>query len=632
MKFKKKKLSFLVCGHLIGAITTPTFANDEISTKLNTIIVSAKAPVNETTFAGSVTVISADEIAASGASNLTDVLSTATSVQLVSTGRNPSPAPQIRGLDAEQTLILVNGKRIPNTDRTVPSSPAYRYGLVPLANIEKIEIIRGPASSLYGADALAGVINIITKKATSDWSGSISFYDEKTDGTNSKGGHGVSLSTSGSLGENADLLVSVESSDTDPILDDNNLGSLQSGREVENFQVDLGIDLASNDRLEFGVLSSDEEGTQFNSSGVESDSTDVSNKIFTLEYFTELAGFDTSFSGVSGKAEVLEGTKVWTVDENDLSIDSQGRLNESNYLSVGINYRTEEAERDDTTTFNDKINATTLFAQDVVKISDSSDITIGLALDNHSKYGSEASPKLSWVTQITPILGVKAGYGESYLAPSLSQGSSAYVVSAGPTRQYIGNDDLKPETAKTAEFGFTFQQKNSTGAITVFRSEVDDLITTVETVSGSVTTAEYNNVNSSVLQGLEVTWSLFNDSQSRKLNLSYTYLDTEDKSTGKELTNRADHLAKANYFHKSVFAGFDMDAAARYVGDQFTNTNNTEVIDAYFVADLGISKKIFEETTIRFGINNLTDKVVSNSSDDLLESGRSYKLSLTSNF
>ena len=631
MQFKKKSLTVLVCSSL--TVSFSVHADTSSNVKLDSIIISAKAPVNETSFSGSVTVITADEITASGASNLTDVLSTATSIQSVITGNNPSPAPQIRGLDAEQTLILVNGKRIPNTDRTVPQSPAFRYGLVPLTNIERIEIIRGPASSLYGADALAGVINIITKEATSDWSGSLSLYGENSDSANGGDGKGISLSASGALGDNADLLVSIESSETNAILDDNSLASLQSGREVQNLQADLGIDLENDDRLEFGILSSDEEGTEYDNSGDEDDSTDISNRIFTAEYFTEIAGFDTSFSAVSGKAETLEDTRVWTIDENDLSIDAQGNLNSNNYLSLGINYRTEEAERDDTTTFDDKINSTTLLAQNVIKISDSSDVTIGLALDNHSKYGTETSPKLSWVTQVTPTLGIKAGYGESYLAPSLSQGSSEYIVSAGPTREYIGNDELQPETAKTAEFGLTFQQANSTGAITVFHSKVDDLITTVETVSDSgFSSNQYNNVNSSVLQGLEVTWSFFNDTGSRKLNLSYTYLDTEDESTGNELTDRSDHLVKANYFHKSVFAGFDMDAAARYVGDQFTDSDNTEVLGAYFVADFGISKEVFKKTTVRFGINNLTDKVVANSSDDLIESGRSYKLSLTSNF
>ncbi|MEO9274837.1 TonB-dependent receptor [Marinomonas sp. 5E14-1] len=632
MPFKKKELALLVCSCLV--VSAPTFAESESSIELDSLIVSAKAPVDEASFSGSVTVVTAEDIAASGATNLTDVLATTPSIQMVKTGNNPSLSPQIRGLISEQTLILVNGRRIPNTDRSVPSEPAYRYGIVPLANIEKIEIIRGPGSSLYGADALAGVINIITKEATSDWSGSLSLYTEKMASSNGGDGQGLSLSASGSLGENADLLISGETSTTDWILDDDELNSLQTGRDVNNYQVDLGIDLENRDRLEFGVLSSDEESDQL-SRGSDSNSTDIENQIFTVEYFTEVAGFDTSVSAVSGEANVIEGTKIWQVKEDDLSIDAQGQLNENNYLSFGVNYREEEADRDDTTVFNDKINSTTLTIQDVVKLTDDTNITLGLAYDSHSKYGRESSPKVSFFNKLTPSVSFKMGYGESYLAPSLSQGSSSYVVSAGPTRQYVGNDDLLPETAKTTEAGFTYKEKNTSASATLFHTKVDDLITTTSSTSGSITSLIYTNVDRATLKGLELSWSFFNDSTSQKLNLSYTYLDTENDDTGKELTERSRHLAKANYFHKDIFSGFDLDAAARYTGTQFTDADNTETIGAYFLADVGVSKEVFENTTIRFGINNLTDEIVYytfQGSEELLEAGRSYKLSLTSSF
>lgn len=631
MPFKKKELALLVCSCLVTS--TPTFAESESSIELDSLIVSAKAPVDEANFSGSVTVVTAEDIAASGATNLTDVLATTPSIQMVKTGSNPSFSPQIRGLISEQTLILVNGKRIPNTDRSVPSEPAYRYGIVPLANIEKIEIIRGPGSSLYGADALAGVINIITKEATSDWSGSLSLYTERMDSSNGGDGQGLSLSASGSLGENADLLVSGETSSTDWILDDDDLYTEQSSRDINNYQIDLGIDLNNNDRLEFAILSSDEERDEL-TNGSDGDSTDIENQIFTVEYFTEIAGFDTSVSAVSGEANVIEGTRVWQVKEDDISIDAQGQLNENNYLSFGVNYREEEADRDDTTVFNDKINSTTLTAQDVVKLTEETNVTVGLAYDSHSKYGGESSPKISLVTQLTPSIGFKTGYGESYLAPSISQGSSAYIVSAGPFNAYHGNDDLKPETAKTIEAGLTFKHHLGSGAVTVFHSDVDNLIGLDELTS---TSSIYSNVDSAVLQGIELTWSFLSESGGQKLNLSYTYLDSEDKSTGKELTYRADHLAKLNYIHNAIFAGFDLDAAARYTGEQFTDSDNTTSIDGYFVADVGVSKQVLENTTIRFGINNITDTVNYNVAsrggvDQLLEAGRSYKLSLTSSF
>ena len=231
------------------------------------------------------------------------------------------------------------------------------------------------------------------------------------------------------------------------------------------------------------------------------------------------------------------------------------------------------------------------------------------------------------------------GYSESYLAPSLREGSSAYVVSAGPTRTYIGNDDLQPETAKTVEAGLTFNQKNSTGSITLFRTEVDNLITTISTVASGfppVTTSEYNNVNEALLQGVETEWSFYNDSRSKKLNLSYTYLDAKNRSgadKGNQLTDRAQHIAKINYFQKLPVAGLNLDTGVRYLGKQYTDTKNTKQIDAYAVGDIGLSKVLYKDLQLRFGIDNVTNKIMlDEAASELIEEGRSYRLTLSSTF
>ncbi|BFM48035.1 TonB-dependent receptor [Marinomonas sp. THO17] len=633
MKINKTKLAILISGCVITANTL--LADEATDVDLDSLIISAKAPVDQNDYSGSVSVITAEDIQASGATDLADVVNLSPSVQLISTYVNPSPAAQIRGFGTDQVLILINGKRIPNIDRSVPREPSYRYGLVPLANIEKIEIIRGPASSLYGADALAGVINIITKKSSLEWSGSISLYGEVMDDANGGDGQGVSVSASGAVTENIDLLISGQTSDRDEIRDNDNLASLQSSKDLKNYQAVMGVDLNNGDRFELSALHSDDKSKEYDSSGEEDDNTDVETKVFTVEYFTEIANFESTFSYSTGESNVLEATRDWTVKEDNFAMDTQGYLNEKNYLSLGLNYREEEAIRDDTSSFQDKVDSTTFVAQNIFKMTDETSITVSAAFDDHSKYGTEVSPKVSVFRQLTPIVGIKAGYGKSYLAPSLSQGSSNYVVNAGPTR-YLGNDDLKPETAKTLELGLTFQQKHSQAAITLFRSDVEDLIETEIISSTGIEIRQYENVESAILQGVEFTWSIFNDAESQKLSLSYTYLDTEDESTGLELEDRADRLIKVNYLHKDVYSGFDLDTQARYVGDQFTNEDNTEVLDGYFVADLGISKQILDNTRLRFGINNLTDKVVTTQptreSERYIESGRSYKLSLTSTF
>ena len=638
MIFDIKKLPFWVGAYASILVVSTSAVADKTTYEMDKVIVSAKAPVDAAKFAGSVSVVTSEEIRASGATSVSEVLESTPGIQLVATGSSSTQAPQIRGQATEQVLVLVNGKRLPNTDRNIPFAPALRYNWVPVANIERIEIIRGPASSLYGADALAGVINIITREASGKWSGSVALYGKQIDSANGGDDKGISIAAAGPLTDTVDLGVAVESRSRDAIFDKDKIVTIQSENKTKNVQADLGFDINDTDRLKLGVLYGTEEGEDIDNGfrGVGTTQIDVKRRLASVDYTTQLGVFDTSIGIVAGNSDVEEGTAVWKIKENNVSIDLQGELNKQHYLSYGVQYREEDVERDDSVVFNDDINATTLFVQDVINVTTASTLTLGLAYDSHSKYENEASPKINWYTQLSPIVGIKLGYGESYLAPSLREGSSAYVVPAGRTRTYIGNDDLQPETAKTVEAGLTFKQKNSLGSITLFRTEVDDLITTISTVSSGVTTAEYNNVNEALLQGVETEWSFYNDSRSEKINLSYTYLDAENRSgenKGNQLTDRAQHVAKINYFNKLPFAGLSIDTGVRYLGKQYTDVKNTEQIDAYAVGDIGLSKTLYKDIQLRFGIDNFTNKkVLDEAAFELIEVGRSYKLTLSSTF
>ncbi|MFT5420060.1 MAG: outer membrane receptor for ferrienterochelin and colicins [Candidatus Endobugula sp.] len=610
--------------------------------EMSKVVVSAKAPVDATKFAGSVTVIDAADIRASGASTVTEVLESVSGVQLVVTGNNSTKAPQLRGQATDQVLVLVNGKRLPNTDRNLPFAPAYRYNWVPVANIARIEVIRGPGSSLYGADALAGVINIITREAESEWHGNLSLYTKQADGNAGGDEEGVSVAASGALGESMDLSLAAETTHVDAIFDDANALTLKSEKETKNFQADIGIDLSENDRLQVGVLYGDEEGRDIDNgfSGVNTTESDVQRRRSSIDYSTKLGSFAANVGLASSNADVIEGTSVWKIDEKNVIFDMQGQLTQQQYLSAGVTYRKEAADRNDSVVFSDSINAATLFLQDVINVGDDNTLTLGVAYDNHSKYDNEVSPKVNWFSQLSPAWGFKAGYGESYLAPSLREGSAAYIVSAGPTRTYIGNDELQPETSKTVELGFTFSDESTIGSITVFKTKTEDLIGLTDTVDNSgffpVTTAEYNNIDEALIQGVETEWAFYSDSKDTKVNLSYTYLDTEDRSAanvGKELTDRSKHSAKINLRHELPKWGVHLYGGVRYIGKQYTDAANTAEIDAYSVADIGIAKTLFSDVQLRFGIQNIGNKrVIDTGSTELLQESRAYKFTLSSQF
>jgi|GEM_PF-1015911 len=617
---------------LVSAIA---LANSDPS---ETLVVTAKAPVEAENFAGTVSVISAEEIRLSGATNLIEVLQNAPGINTAISGDNSGKAIQIRGMDAEFGLILVNGKRIPNSDRNISGrggSVAYRYNWVPLENIERIEIIRGPASSLYGADAMAGVINIITHKAGAEWTGSVTTTGIRNDTSRGGDGENYSVTASGPLGDHADLAFAYEKRSDNAIF--NNDGSLtdKAATDVENYQLDLGIDLSDSDRIQLGLIHGNEEKVDIDS-GFGGNSRLVSDQRRqrqTLDYITEIAGFNVNAGINRGNSELDDNGANWELDDKNFSLTTDGQLTDNHYLSAGIEYREEEIDRNDTTVFSDAVDHKSAYLQDIISLGEQHTLTLGLAHDRHSRYDAETSPKAYWNWQFSDNWALKTGYGESFVAPALREGSSAYVVFGGPGRFYQGNDDLQPETSKTFEIGTQYSGDQLTGSVTLFQNRIKNLISTVDSTVGPNTFATYTNIDQAEILGLETEWN-WALSTVTDLRLSYTYLDTENQSadqSGNELPNRSEHTFKVTANHYLAAADLNLWGSWRYQSKQYADEANSTEIDAHSIVDLSVSREIGKHLELRAGIKNLLDEVVYDEAE-MIEEGRSYWLSMTGRF
>nr|WP_243432085.1 TonB-dependent receptor [Aliamphritea spongicola] len=617
---------------LLATAVLLSHAQNSLAEDDNTILVSAKAPVTAEEYSGSVSVVTAAEIKASGATNLVEALETAPGITTGISGNNSSKVIKIRGMEAEYSLILVNGKRIPNSDRNLPFGPGYRYSWVPVENIERIEIIRGAASSIYGSDALSGVINIITKQAGDEWSGSVTVDAQRLDGSGGGDGEGITVTAAGPLSESVDLSIALEKSNSDAVEDDDGL-TIKSARDVRNLQADLGINLDEVSRLQFGLIAGDEDGEDIdNSRGtVVQNELDQERRLFSVDYSTVVSGFNLSTGAVKGKTDLTEGTNEWKITEENYSVDLDGALNESNYLSAGIERRIEGADRFDRD-FADEFRSWSLYLQDRIDLTDAHSLTLGAAYDDHNRYDSEISPKAYWNWQINDAWSMKAGYSHGYIAPSIREGSSQYVIPAGP-RRYEGNDDLQPETSKTKEISLAYVGDTFDASVAAFNTEIDDLITTTDTVDGFVTVAQYNNVDKAQINGLEASagWQVTDTS---KLSFNYTFLDTENKSgdnEGKELTKRPRHTANLKLNQMLPAIDSSLYVAVRSVSKQYNDAANTSEIDSHTLVNVGFTKHLGENLDIQASIYNLGDKRVMDNTE-AVEVGREYRLSLSYNF
>lgn len=605
----------------------------------DTLFVSAKAPISAEEFSGSVSVVTAQEIKASGATNLAEALEGVPGVAIGTTGNNGGDEIRIRGMAAEYGLILIDGKRVPNTERNIPFSIATRNRWVAIDNIERIEVIRGAASSLYGADALSGVINIITKQPTKEWQSSVTLGAR---GTKSPGGNssGVNLSTGGAVSEKVSTRFSVDHQD-DAAVEDEDGFSIRSKRRVTNTQLGFKVNVDQQSQLDVGFLYGEEDALD---NDVRTDRTgsvlpgeSVSELIqrkhlVSTNYITKIGDYNAKASASLGKTTVKQGTNDWKISDDNIGFDIDGAITEGQYISAGISYRAEKADRYDKN-FSDTFKSFSGYVQDVIDVNESNALTLGFSFEDHNKYGSKVSPKLYWNWNVDDQWSVKAGYSEGRITPAIREGSSQYVINAGPTRTYQGNDDLNPEESKTIELSTSYSGEKLHASVGVFSSNIDNLITTSDIVNGSHTLALYSNVNKSKIRGLEsnVSWKL-NDSS--KVSLNYTYLDTENRSgsnKGKEIVKRPNHTANLKYSQYLASVDANVSLGIKAVSSQYTNSDNTAEINGHSTVNLGFVKSLTDNIDLTANIHNIADKQVFDGAE-AIEVGSEYRLTLTGRF
>ena len=203
----------------ISAHVSAEVINDklpEAAYQMNQIVVTASNTEQEVDkAAGSVTVISGDELREKSGGNIVDALRKTVGINVTNRGVGGRQGIGIRGLDSNYTVIMVDERRI-NAAETLIRANDLDVATIPVDSIERIEVVRGPMSSLYGADALGGVINIITKSANDQWVGSLSYDFHSIE--EGKGGdeHKTTLNLSGpAVKDKLNLKLSADFRDRD---------------------------------------------------------------------------------------------------------------------------------------------------------------------------------------------------------------------------------------------------------------------------------------------------------------------------------------------------------------------------------------------------------------------------------
>lgn len=614
----------------------------------------------------SISVITQEDLQRKPVQNLKDVLKEVPGVQLTNEGDNRKGV-SIRGLDSSYTLILVDGKRV-NSRNAVFRHNDFDLNWIPVDSIERIEVVRGPMSSLYGSDALGGVVNIITKKIGQKWSGTVTVDTTIQEHRDRGDTYNGQFFTSGPL--------------IDGVLGMKAYGSLAK-REKDDPQNSTTTDTGETPRIE-GFSSRDGNvefawtpnqnhdftaGYGFDRQDRDSDSLDK-NRLERQNYSVSHNGrWDYGTSELKYYGEKVENKNPG----NSSPITSESNTVDGKYtlpltainqfLTVGGEWRHDK--------LSDAVNLTggtssktsasqyALFVEDEWRIFEPLALTTGVRMDDHETYGEHWSPRAYLVYNATDTVTVKGGWATAFKAPSLLQLSPDWTSnSCRGACKIVGSPDLKPETSESWELGLYYMGEEGwlegvESSVTVFRNDVKDRISISRTSDvnaapgyqnfvGFETGANgrripvfsYYNVNKARIQGVETELKIpFNDEW--KLSINYTYNDGRDVSNGenKPLSDLPFHTANGTLDWKPLaLEDWSFYVSGHYTGQKRADSATAKTPGGYTIWNTGAAWQVTKDVKLRAGVLNLGDKDLSRDDYSYNEDGRRYFMAVDYRF
>ncbi|WP_449540605.1 ligand-gated channel protein [Enterobacter ludwigii] len=608
----------------------------------------------------SISVISKQQIEDKAYRDVTDALKDVPGV--VVTGGGSSSDISIRGMASQYTLFLVNGKRV-STRSTRPNSDnsGIEQGwLPPLESIERIEVIRGPMSSLYGSDAMGGVINIITKKVsnTKAWTGSLhgdaTFQENHDSGdifqTNA---YASGPLIDGLLGAKVTGLLSRRAEDQ--ILNGFNEQKMRNGGITLNFTPDEQNDFD----LDFARELQDRNSTPGKSKATETcrgttctPNSKSETRYEHTTYSLTHSGYYSDFNTTSYIQQEETNNPVRKMRSYNTTFNNQNQIFLGDHtLTLGGQYRYEKL-RDNGNQLEaaDGLNKLTrwswaLFAEDEWAMTDSFTATGGLRMDKDQNYGTNWTPRGYGVWHLAEQWTLKGGVSAGYRAPDLRQSSANWGQATGGGRldgMIVGNPDLKPEKSLSEEIALLWDNNDSLNAgVTLFNTDFKNKITEVRRCNSSAGHAydfvsDRVNVDKANMRGVESTfgWKITRDVN---WTANYTYTESEQKSgqfSGKPLNKMPKHMFNTTLdWQATQDVGFWSRLNFRGKSSEYlSRTSMSQGTPSYTQVDVGLRYNANKNLLVTAGVYNVLDKQIDYETYDTVLDGRRYTVGMTYSF
>ena len=534
-----------------------------------------------------VTVITRKEIEDLQASSVVDVLRTVPGVILTNNGGlGQATSLFLRGTNSGHVTVLVDGVRVGSA--TLGTTP---FELIPLAQVEKIEIVRGPRSSLYGANAIGGVIQIFTRPgvATKTMSAKSSLgtdgFRELTAGfvSSSKAGISVRFSHLGSDGFDACTGAAGGCYVDEPDRDGHEQSALAVGFDRQlSPAAELGLHfMYSNADTDYDGSFSNQTETTMRVIGGRLVLDPSTNWRSTVAVGQSLDGAEDFKDRVfSSRFETRRNSLSW---QNDVALGSTG------LLTAGVDYQNDTVDSDTvfTVTSRDNTGVFIQYQKDVERYG----VQWALRYDDNEQFGNYNTGSAT--------LGVDTGkghratvfYGTAFKAPTFND---LYYPS-------WGNSALEPEESNTVDLGYRVLLADGRWTVNVFQTSIDELIAYDPIATGPA------NIDEAQIRGVEVGLTMSRDAW--RWSSALTLLDTEQKSganRGRELPRRPSEALSLNISRDLGRYGTGMQIT--FNGKTYDDLANTSLLDRYVVVDLVGHWKMSDNWWLNGKIKNVFDE------------------------
>ncbi len=561
---------------------------------LDTVVVTAsRQAMRVSEVLSDISTVEREEIEQAGHSTLEEILSRQPGVEITSNGSAGAASNLlIRGTNSSHVLLLIDGVRVGSA-----TSGSLPWSRIPASQIERIEILRGPASSLYGSDAIGGVVQIFTRQSDVPFSANAEAgmgsygtraFSAGVNGRTEGWRYGLNASRYATDGFNSRPWTTTANPDADGFSN-----TVLTGR--------LGYQFAPGHEANFSYFHSEGEN-KYDGTGLLNDWRSASRQS----------------SGIASLKNALTGK--WT---STLSIGQS--LDKSVSLRDGVfqsNFRTDQRQ------FgwqNDVLTSVGTFLFAAERLEQSVDTTTryrimertnnsvlagwtqgvgahrlqaNLRHDDNSQFGKKSTGSLGYGYRFSEYWRANTSFGTAFKAPTFNDLYYPSTLSSGITS--VGNPNLLPEEAKNREFSLHFETGAHLYSATWYLNRVENLIIWPKTGAVRMPT----NVTNARLEGVTLAYS--GALGSCNLQASYDYLDARDLLTGKRLPQRAEHKATVSVGQR--LGQWEWRAEAQGNARRFNDEANLVGMGGYGLLNLYGAYHFNAETSVFTRLNNVFNR------------------------